>query len=196
MTFTRKILFGLFLGIALGLFFGEIVAPLEIGGRIFIGMLQMTVLPYIMLSLIINLGSNHLGRKPWPAADTDRRVPRYFLLLGAIVLFLTPLAFPPIESASFFKSSLVSQPPVMDLVGLYIPSNPFASMANNVVPAVVLFSIFVGIGLSSVPGNGALLDALDVMADALNKINKLMIQLTPYGVFFIAAATAGTLSIG
>ena len=56
MSFTKKILIGLFLGIALGLFFGEIVAPLEAGGRIFIGMLQMTVLPYIILSLIINLG--------------------------------------------------------------------------------------------------------------------------------------------
>jgi Na+/H+-dicarboxylate symporter/ABC-type amino acid transport substrate-binding protein len=194
MTFTRKILFGLFLGIALGLFFGEIVAPLEVGGRIFIGMLQMTVLPYIILSLIINL-----GRVSWTESRglllTLISVFSIFLLLGAIVLFLTPLAFPPIESASFFKSSLVTQPPVMDLVGLYIPSNPFASMANNVVPAVVLFSIFVGIGLSSVPRNGALLDALDVMADALNKVNKLMIKLTPYGVFFIAAATAGTLSL-
>jgi Na+/H+-dicarboxylate symporter len=194
MTFTRKILIGLFLGIALGLFFGEIVAPLEAGGRIFIGMLQMTVLPYIILSLVINL-----GRISWAESRglllTLIAVFAIFLLLGAVVLFLTPVAFPPIESASFFKSSLVSSPPVMDLVGLYIPSNPFASMANNVVPAVVLFSIFVGIGLSSVPGNGALLDALDVIADALNKVNKLMIQLTPYGVFFIAASTAGTLSI-
>ena len=194
MSCPRKILLGLVLGLALGLFLGEIVAPLEAGGRIFIGMLQMTVLPYIMLSLIINL-----GRITWAESRglllTLIGVFAIFLLLGATVLFLTPVAFPPIESASFFKSSLVTAPPVMDLVGLYIPSNPFASMANNVVPAVVLFSIFVGIGLSSVPGNGHLLDALDVMADALNKVNKLMIQLTPYGVFFIAASTAGTLSM-
>jgi Na+/H+-dicarboxylate symporter/ABC-type amino acid transport substrate-binding protein len=194
MTFTRKILIGLFLGIALGLFFGEIVAPLEAGGRIFIGMLQMTVLPYIILSLVINL-----GRISWSESRglllTLIAVFSIFLLLGAIVLFLSPVAFPPIESASFFKTSLVASPPVMDLVGLYIPSNPFASMANNVVPAVVLFSIFVGIGLSSVPGNGPLLNAMDVAADALNKVNKLMIQLTPYGVFFIAASTAGTLSM-
>jgi Na+/H+-dicarboxylate symporter/ABC-type amino acid transport substrate-binding protein len=194
MTFTRKILTGLFIGIALGLFFGEIVAPLEAGGRIFIGMLQMTVLPYIMLSLIINL-----GRISWAESRglllTLILVFAIFLLLGAIVLLMTPLAFPPIESASFFKTSLVAAPPIIDLVKLYVPSNPFASMANNMVPAVVLFSIFVGIGLSGVPRNGALLDALDVMAEALNKINKLMIQLTPYGVFFIAASTAGTLSL-
>lgn len=194
MTFTRKILLGLFLGIALGLFFGEIVAPLEAGGRIFIGMLQMTVLPYIILSLVINL-----GRITWAESRglllTLIAVFAIFLILGSVVLFLSPVAFPPMESASFFKTSLVAPPPVMDLVGLYIPSNPFSSMANNVVPAVVLFSIFVGIGLSSVPGNGPLLDSMDVLADGLNKVNKLMIQLTPYGVFFIAASTAGTLSL-
>jgi Na+/H+-dicarboxylate symporter len=66
MTFTRKILIGLFLGIALGLFFGEIVAPLEAGGRIFIGMLQMTVLPYIILSLVINLGRISWAESPSP----------------------------------------------------------------------------------------------------------------------------------
>jgi Na+/H+-dicarboxylate symporter len=170
------------------------VSPLEAGGRIFIGMLQMTVLPYIILSLIINL-----GRITWAESRslllTLIAVFSIFLVLGAVVLFLSPIAFPPIESASFFKTSLVSLPPVMDLVGLYIPSNPFSSMANNLVPAVVLFSIFVGIGLSSIPGNSHLLDAMDVMALALNKVNKLMIQLTPYGVFFIAASTAGTLSM-
>ncbi len=194
MTFTSKILLGLFLGISLGLFFGEIVSPLEVGGRIFIGMLQMTVLPYIILSLVINL-----GRITWAESRglllTLIAVFSIFLILGAVVLFLSPVAFPPMESASFFKTSLVAPPPVMDLVSLYVPSNPFSSMANNLVPAVVLFSIFVGIGLSSVPGNGHLLDALDVLADALNKVNKLMIQLTPYGVFFIAASTAGTLSM-
>jgi len=194
MTFTRKILLGLFLGVSVGLFLGEIASPLDAGGRIFIGMLQMTVLPYIILSLIINL-----GRIAWAESRglllTLSAVFSIFLILGAVVLFMSPIAFPPMESASFFKTSLVTPPPVMDLIGLYVPSNPFAAMANNLVPAVVLFSIFVGIGLSSVPGSGHLLDTLDVLAEALNKINKLMIQLTPYGVFFIAASTAGTLSI-
>ena len=40
------------LGIVVGLFFGELVKPLEVIGQIFIGLLQMTVLPYILVSLI------------------------------------------------------------------------------------------------------------------------------------------------
>jgi Na+/H+-dicarboxylate symporter/ABC-type amino acid transport substrate-binding protein len=108
---------------------------------------------------------------------------------------LTPLAFPPTENASFFSTSLVEAPPDLDLVALYVPSNPFASMAGNMVPATGLFSILLGIGVIGLPGNSGLLRGLDVLADALNKVNKLVIKLTPYGVFAIAAGTAGTVSI-
>ena len=69
------------------------------------------------------------------------------LLFGAVVLFLTPLAFPPAESASFFSTSLVEPPKPVNFLDLYIPSNPFKSMADNVVPAVVLFCILCGVAL-------------------------------------------------
>ena len=39
MSFTKKILIGVFAGIILGLFFGELIEPLDTVGDIFIGML-------------------------------------------------------------------------------------------------------------------------------------------------------------
>ena len=194
MTFTYKILAGLFLGIFTGLFLGEIAAPFSVAGEAFIGLLQMTVLPYIVVSLISNLGG---------ISWTERRsllvsgmaVLSILLLLGVAVLVAVPLAFPEVESASFFSSSLIDPPKVFDVVALYIPSNPFASLANNVVPAAVLFSILLGIGIGGIPGKEGLLRALDVLADGLNVINKMVIKLTPYGVFAIAAGTAGTISL-
>ena len=56
MTFTLKILIGLGLGILTGVFLGEIAAPFTTAGNIYIGFLQMTVLPYIVVSLISNIG--------------------------------------------------------------------------------------------------------------------------------------------
>ncbi|MCF6224139.1 MAG: dicarboxylate/amino acid:cation symporter [Flavobacteriaceae bacterium] len=53
---STKVLLGVLLGVFLGLFFGEEVGWFSIPGDIFIGLLQMTVLPYIMFSLIINIG--------------------------------------------------------------------------------------------------------------------------------------------
>ena len=136
MTFTRQILLGLVLGVALGLFFGEDVGWLSVAGEVYIGLLQMTVLPYIMLSLIANLGqiSWSEGRG---LLTTLIAVFLVFLLGGGAVLMLTPLAFPPATAAAFFSSSLVEAPAVIDFVGLYVPANPFASMAGNLVPAVV-----------------------------------------------------------
>ena len=51
-----KIMIGLGLGILLGLFLGELAAPMKIAGDAFIGLLQMTVLPYIVLALIGGIG--------------------------------------------------------------------------------------------------------------------------------------------
>ena len=52
MSLSTKIIIGLILGIAVGLFFGEHVAFLSYGADAFILLLQMSVLPYIVASLV------------------------------------------------------------------------------------------------------------------------------------------------
>jgi Na+/H+-dicarboxylate symporter len=52
----EKILIGLVLGLAVGIFFGEMTAILKIAGDAFIMLLQITVIPYITVSLITALG--------------------------------------------------------------------------------------------------------------------------------------------
>ncbi len=191
MSFTLQILFGLVTGVFTGLFLGDIAAPFSVGGEIFIALLQMTVLPYIVVSLIGNL-----GRISWKESRglllAAMSVLGFLLLLGVVVLITAPLAFPEWQSASFFSASLIQSRHALDLVALYIPANPFYSLANNVVPAAVMFSILLGIGVSGLRGNESLLKSLDVLADALNRINKIVIKITPLGVFAIAAGVAGT----
>jgi ABC-type amino acid transport substrate-binding protein len=48
MSLSTKVLIGLGLGIAAGIFFGETAAFLKVLGNVFILLLQMTVLPYVM----------------------------------------------------------------------------------------------------------------------------------------------------
>ena len=52
----QRVILGLILGIFAGLFFGELLEPLKIAGDIYIRLLQMTVLPYVIVSLIAGLG--------------------------------------------------------------------------------------------------------------------------------------------
>jgi Na+/H+-dicarboxylate symporter len=56
MSLSARIFIGLALGVITGIFFGELVADLKIFGDIFVKLLQITVLPYIILSLIAGIG--------------------------------------------------------------------------------------------------------------------------------------------
>jgi len=116
-------------------------------------------------------------------------------LLALSFAFLIPLTFPSVENASFFSSSLVERQPPFDFVDLYIPANPFHSLANNVVPAVVLFSVILGVALVGVEHKERLLDVLQVARDAIARATRLVTRLTPYGLFAIAANAAGTLGL-
>ena len=111
-------------------------------------------------------------------------------------MVLLPLAFPAMETASFFSTTLVENRPDVDLVSLYVPQNPFHALANNVVPAVVLFSVVLGVALMGVPGKERLLESLSVLEDALARANRFLVRLTPLGVFAIAAHFTGTLDVG
>ena len=106
-----------------------------------------------------------------------------------------PLTFPAVQNASFFSSSLVERRPAFNFIDLYIPANPFNSLANNVVPAVVLFSLVLGIAVVGVARRERLLDVLQVARDAISAATRLVTRLTPYGLFAIAANAAGTLSL-
>ena len=195
MTFSRKVLVGLLSGLALGLFLGEYVAPLKVVADGFVKLLQMTVLPYVTISIISSLGAL--------SADDAKRLG---LKAGAVLLalwgvalafaFLFPLAFPQLESARFFSTTMLERRAPFDFVDLYIPSNPFHSLANNVVPAVVLFSVIVGVALIGIERKQVLLDVLAVAGAVVSRATRFVVRLTPIGIFAIAATAAGTLDLG
>ncbi len=57
LTLSTCILLGVVFGILSGILFGEYCAPLEVIGNAFIGLLQMTILPYIIVSLILAISA-------------------------------------------------------------------------------------------------------------------------------------------
>ncbi len=194
MTLSRKILIGLGAGIATGLVLGELVAPLQIVADGFVRLLQMSVLPYVTISIISSLGGLSLAQ----ARLLGVRGGAVVLALWAIAFMVTclmPLAFPQAETASFFSTTLVERRPPFDFVGLYIPANPFNALANNVVPAVVLFSVIVGVALITVEQKTALLELLQTATIVLSRATRAVVRLSPYGLFAIAAVGAGTLTI-
>jgi Na+/H+-dicarboxylate symporter/ABC-type amino acid transport substrate-binding protein len=190
---SSRIAAGLTAGGAVGLFFGERAAGLQIVADAYIKLLQMTVLPYLIVSIVGGLGA--LG--PAQAKTLGTRVGALLLVLWAValgVMGVFPLMLPAHESASFFSTTLVQEREPFDFLNLYIPTNPFYSLANSVVPAVVLFSLVLGVALIAVPEKAQLLEVLRVAAAAIARATSLVVALTPYGVFAIGAVVAGTLS--
>src|SRR5215510_11566678 len=166
LSISSQVVLALLLGVVVGLFFGEQIAPFQSVGKAFILLLQMTVLPYIVLSLMSGLGNLTYQQVKTLAL----RVGTLLVIswgLAFLVILLMPLAFPSWVSASFFSTSLIEKQKEVDLLTLFIPSNPFFSLSNNFVPAVVIFSVAVGVALIGIENKQSLVANLDTLNRAM-----------------------------
>lgn len=191
---SGRILVGLVLGVLCGIFFGEYCAALQVFGEMFIKLLQMSILPYITVSLIVGIGSLSYDQAKALAAKGGLLLLLFWAIGFAIVLFM-PLAFPPWKSASFFSTSLVEAQGESNFLELFIPANPFGSLAQNLIPAVVLFSLACGIALIGIKDKHSLIYPLSIVSTVLTRIAHFIVNLAPIGVFALAASAAGTMTV-
>ena len=189
---TSLIIASLLLGVACGLFFGEYSMRVKWLGDAYIRLLQMAVLPYVTVTLVANTGRLSLAR-----AGRLVRISLVTLsvlwLAGMVVVLLLGQTFPDWQTGSFFSTSYMEEPEPLQFVELFVPSNPFFALANNVIPSVVVFSLGLGTALIGVPNKEPLLQNLDVVAKALSRLNHFVVRLAPIGVFAIVANAVGTM---
>ena len=189
------ILIGLGLGALCGILFGELMEPLGVVGDVYIRFTQITVLPYILLSLIHGVGSlkGHTAKRL-----ATRGLPVilvFWVVIMAVYLIMT-VSFPPRTAATFYDPNRFpgAETPSFDWMS-YIPSNPFASLADGMVPAVVIFSLCVGIALIGVARKQGFLNGVDFVNGLLGRVNNAtFVYASPFGIFAIMANTVGTLS--
>ena len=189
-----QMMWALVVGIVCGLVFGEQVAWMQMLGDGMILLMQMTVFPYILVSLIAGI-----GKLDKASAQLLFREAGFILLslwvLGLVCVFALMWILPPFESASFFNPSSVQTPTPIDYFKLYIPSNPFSSMAEGAVPAMVIFSLAVGFALMTLPERQQMLGFLTVATQALSKVTQALVKILPIGIFCMSAAAAGPMSV-
>ena len=191
---TKYIIGSLLLGITFGLLVGESAAKLQVLGDIYIGLLQMTVLPYIIFALIANIGRLNYAE----ATLLTRQGVMVLLtlwLIGMLSVWAISMALPKVDNAAFFSSLLIETPPKINFLQLFIPANIFQSLADNAVPAVVLFSMMFGAACIGYKEYQSLLDYCDHVTKILLRVNSFVVMLTPVGIFGIAASAAGTLTL-
>lgn len=188
----EKIALGAVLGIAAGVVLGDRATVLQPIGDAYGAMLQIAVFPYLLSSLMHSLGklSPSMGQRLLRAGWVPF-VSLWILTFAAIwvLAYAIPSAPPPF---SLTASAVHGKNELMELL---IPSNPFAALRNNYVPAVVVFAIIYGVAFEGVAKNQTLLDIFEAIKTASVRIWGWVVRLAPIGVFALLADTAGTVRI-
>ena len=221
MSLTKKILIGMGLGLALGVLLqiADLVTNalvssyflngvIDAGGKIFVTLLKMMVVPLVFVSLVC--GARSLGATGSVGRLGGKTIGLYLLTTALAVSFALILALlvDPGLSASDEQNATLSYdayqakeaPSVKDTLINIFPANPIQAMAEGKMLQVIVFALLLGLALSRAGAAGNRIAEFFVdLNQVMMKLITMVIQLTPYGVFCLMVklgATVGWVEIG
>ncbi len=186
------ILLSMFAGLIIGGYNTTVYFGIDSIANAFVLLLQMTALPYITLSLMVGIGSLSVEEAKGALLQSFLSILGLTIIVLAFIL-LSPIAFPDWENAGFYSANTIKTSVEFDIVKLFIPANPFNAFANAIIPSVVVFSIFVGIGLMVTKRTERTLMVLSTLQDAIAQVSNIIMKFAPIGVFCIALRAAATI---
>jgi len=217
---TARIVIGMVAGIAVGFLFKLLLAgqeerilhilgmdiPLKalfidgffhIGGEVFIASLKMLVVPLVFVSLVCGTCSlsdtSALGR-------LGGKTIALYLITTAIAISLAifaALLIGPGEGIQMQSDASFnpSEAPALSQVFIDIfPSNPIESMAKGNMLQIIVFAVLFGLAMAMSGKAGERLAAVFTdLSEVIMKLVTLLMNLAPYGVFFLMAKLFTTL---
>ncbi|CAM4072801.1 MULTISPECIES: dicarboxylate/amino acid:cation symporter [Shewanella] len=199
-----QVVIAMIIGAAVGFIMGEqasVFAPL---GTIFIHLIKMLVIPLVLVSIIS--GAASLGDSP-SAGKIGIGTFGFFIITSGVAVALALLLgnlFQPGNGVDFTAHSASglmkvteehgALPGVMDTFIGMIPTNVFESLTGGNILQILVFSIFFGIALTKVKGDGSkpILAALNTIVDAFVWMINCVMVIAPIGVFGLMADSVGT----
>ena len=169
---------------------GDYVAYFSFIGDVFVRLLQVTVLPYIIVSLISSVGSL-TGEQAKVLAKNGALLIAVFWILGLVLLFVMPFSFPKLETAFFYSIIEYGDGHQMSIIDEFVPANVFKALSDSIIPAIVLFCVFVGAALIGLPNKKIVLEPLNTLTTALGNITNIVIDFSPIGIFSLTATAVG-----
>jgi Na+/H+-dicarboxylate symporter len=221
MSLTKKILIGMTLGLALGVLFqgtdlvsnafinGYVLnGAIDAGGKIFVTLLKMMVVPLVFVSLVC--GARSLGATGSVGRLGGKTIGLYLLTTALAVSFALMLALivdPGLSASDDNRAALTfdayqakEAPSVKDTLINIFPANPIQAMAEGSMLQVIVFALLLGLALSRAGAAGdRVADFFADLNQVMMKLITMVIQLTPYGVFCLMVklgATVGWVEIG
>ena len=192
-SLTFQMITATLLGIFAGLLLGDlchVFAPWETA---YIMILRITTIPYLICAVIHGIGR-------LATASAKQILQKGLLFIGGVwvinicMIYMTVFLFP--RSHGMVHASYSSlAPSTINFAELLIPDNIFYALSNNVVPAVVMFGVLLGIALMHLREKQSILSVLDALVEALTRITGWVSRITPLGTFLIIADRVGTIQI-
>ncbi len=200
-----RIMVGLILGAACGIFFGSSMSWVQPFGEIFIRLLKMIVMPVIILTLTIGAASIHpskLGRVGAKAFALYTITTAFAISLGLIFgNIFKPGKGMELQAADAAAQKMeITTPSLLDTFINIIPTNPFeVIVAGNILP-VIFFCLLFGIGLAYVRNSEkvevkdageTLFSIFNAGAEVIYLVVHWILQYAPIGVFALIAEVFG-----
>lgn len=216
MSLTQRILIAMGLGLVLGSLLQWIALPedhflnafalngvIDAGGKIFITLLKMLVVPLVFVSLVC--GAASLGDTGSVGRLGGKTIGLYLLTTAIAVsmAMLIALTTDPglggestnqAQAATAFEPK--NAPSVKDTFINVVPGNPIAAMADGKMLQVILFALLFGLALSRAGTSGQKLRAFFVdLNEVMMRLIAMIIVLTPIGVFCLMTQLGATLGL-
>jgi len=190
---TTKIFIGLIAGIIVGLFFTgnpdvakTFIAPI---GTLFLNLIKMVIVPLVFSSLIVGAASTgdvrtlgRIGGKTLGYYLITTAVAIVIgLILGGIIQPGAGISIPVgVEAATNQET-----PSVISTLINIIPSNPLKGLLDGNMLQIIVFALFLGIGVTSLPEDKGrpFMDFSESLAEIMYKITSFIMKFAPYGVF-------------
>ena len=192
MQLSYKILIGMVLGVIAGLVAGPSSAPLlkvwvAPVGTLFINLIKMIIVPVVLASLVVGAAAlgdiKKLGR-------VGGKIMTFYLLTTAFAvsfgLFLGAIMQPGkgLVVPAGAKVAPKAAPALSDVLVNLVPTNAFQAMANADMLQVIVFALFIGVGITIVGEKAKPVEAFfDGLAEVTYKIIDVIMSLAPIGVF-------------
>lgn len=191
LSLALKVFLSILLGIVIGLVFGPGASFLKPIGDGYVMLMEAAVLPYIASSLIHGVGSLHKEE----AKKILRRCSYFLLILwGIAFVFIYAVALlMPNPPVTIYNAEAQTRILSENFFTYLIPKNPFYDLTNNIVPAIAVFGLIVGISLIFIPQKKELLSLMERIDHAMEKLLLNLAKLAPLSIIAHLSYAFGTI---
>ncbi|MBI2743846.1 MAG: cation:dicarboxylase symporter family transporter [Chlamydiales bacterium] len=188
-----QILIATLLGITVGIVFGESCEVFASWGSAYIMLMKITILPYLICAIIHGVGQFQAAQA-WEILKKGALFIAIAWAVNIAMIYLAVFSFPQ-PAGEQLGSFMAEQPASLNIAELLIPENIFNSLSNNIVPAIVVFSLLIGIALIGIKEKQTLMSFLEGFVAALTRVTLWIAKITPIGTFLIIAYQVGTVDL-